>query len=68
MLQLEEPVAVLMSFKSSANMKHSLSSLTGRSLINMMNNNGPRTVPWGTPLSCEAEFDSEPLTLTWKER
>ena len=35
-----------------------------RSLINMRNRTGPRTLPWGTPNNTLSQSDSLPLTLT----
>jgi hypothetical protein len=35
-----------------------------RSLMDKMNNNGPRTVPWGTPLMIEEMIEWIPLTTT----
>ena len=37
---------------------------SGRSLINSRNNNGPRTVPWGTPLMTDMLSDVAPSTKT----
>ena len=33
-----------------------------RSFINKINNKGPRTDPWGTPLLTDKSSDEEPLT------
>ena len=37
---------------------------SGRSLINSRNNNGPRTVPWGTPLMTDMLSDVAHSTRT----
>lgn len=37
---------------------------SGRSFINIKNNSGPSTVPWGTPLTTLALPDAAPSTNT----
>jgi hypothetical protein len=40
----------------------------GRVLINTINNVGPRTDPWGTPLDTQISEEREPQTLTLEVR
>ena len=49
---------------SSANMCVMHYVIFGRSFMNIINSNGPRTLPCGIPLVTGAQSDLEPLTTT----
>ena len=50
--------------KSSANSLVLAMAQTGKSLINIRNRRGPRTVPCGTPLTTGALSGTAPLKMT----
>jgi len=51
--------------QSSANKLQDDDTQSSKSLMYTKNNNGPKTVPWGTPLITSMDDDWEPLHVTY---